>query len=479
MSTTTEAAEAREPAAGPKPAAKTRRSWTSRGSLPMAILAALALVATVSVAQRTLTEASDVVVRGEADSLAGAVLGDLAESEAPPTAADLVRELTEHEAKGLRYVALMGREGAPIVEAGDARLAGRSAPHGVPVIADERARVVVPIMPRRRSRFLHRLPDGSRMLPDGTRILPNGTHVAPSERAHPPIDGPQAPPADGPRPDRGAHFPMLLAIEIEPPVLARLRGGLMRISVTAALAGAVLVAFGVAFSRSARRLAEVEAQAAREQRLVALGTMSSVMAHELRNPLASLKGHAQLLAEDLDDARQRAKAERVVAEAVRIEELTTSLLDFVRDGPVDIEAISPADLLDRALHDLPRERLDIHLERAPKTVELDATRVARALHNIVQNGLQASAEGEKVDLSVTVERGELVFRVRDRGEGIPVGAEAHIFEAFVTTRVRGVGLGLSVARRIAEQHGGSLVGANHAEGGAEFVLRLARTMERV
>lgn len=447
----------------------------------MAILAALALVATVSVAQRTLSEASEVVVRGEADSLAGAVLGDLAESEAPPTAADLGRELTEHEAKGLRYVALIGREGAPIVEAGHARLAGRNAPHGVPVIADDRARVVVPIMPRRRSRFLHRMPDGSRMLPDGSRVLPNGTHVPPGERGHPPIDGPHAPPDDGARPpalDRGPYFPVLLAIELEPPVLARLRGGLTRISVTAALAGAVLVAFALAFSRSARRLAVVEAQAAREQRLVALGTMSSVMAHELRNPLASLKGHAQLLAEDLEDDRQRAKAERVVAEAVRIEELTTSLLDFVRDGPVDIEAISPVDLLDRALHDLPRDRLKIHLESAPKTVRLDATRVARALHNIVQNALQASPEGGEVELSVTVEAGELVFRVRDRGEGIPVGTEAHIFEAFVTTRVRGVGLGLSVARRIAEQHGGSLVGANHPEGGAEFVLRLARTMEK-
>ncbi len=447
----------------------------------MAILAALALIATVTVAQRTLNDASDVVVRGEADSLAGAVLADLAESEAPPTTTDLERELTEHAAKGLRYLALVDREGAPIAAAGEARLAGRGAPHGVPVIADDRARVVVPVMPRRRPRFLHRLPDGSRILPDGSRVLPNGTRVPPAERGFPPIDGPHAPPSDGARPpglERGPHFPMLLAIEIEPPVLARLRGGLTRISVTAALAGVVLVAFAIAFSRSARRLAAVEAQAAREQRLVALGTMSSVMAHELRNPLASLKGHAQLLAEDLDDARQRAKAERVVAEAVRIEELTTSLLDFVRDGPVDVEEISPTDLIERALHDLPRERLKVHVEGAPKAVRLDATRVARALHNLVQNGLQASAEGAQVELSVALEEGELAFRVRDRGAGIPAGMEAQIFEAFVTTRVRGVGLGLAVARRIAEQHGGSLVGANQPGGGAEFVLRLGRTMER-
>ena len=460
-----------------KPVAKTRgASWTARGSLPMALLAALALVATVFVAHRTLTEASDVVVRGEADSLVGLVMADLAESQAPPTANELGHELSEHAAKGLRYVAILERDGKPLVEVGEARLAGKPSTPGAPILSDERARVVVPLMPRHRPRGVRHLPDGSRqfpdgsrMLPDGTRVLPDGTRV-PFDPAHP----------EGPRPpglERPPFFPTLLAIEIEPPVLARLRSGLTRIAVTASVAGAVLVAFALAFSRSARRLAEVEAQASREQRLVALGTMSSVMAHELRNPLASLKGHAQLLAEDLDDTKQRAKAERVVSEAERIEELTTSLLDFVRDGPVDVEAIAPTELVERALRDLPRERLEVDLARAPETVRLDATRVARALHNLVQNALQASEAPARVELTIAAEAGDLVVRVRDRGEGLAPGSEAQIFEPFITTRVRGVGLGLPVARRIAEQHGGSLTGHNHPDGGAEFVMRLAGTME--
>ena len=78
---------------------------------------------------------------------------------------------------------------------------------------------------------------------------------------------------------------------------------------------------------------------------------------------------------------------------------------------------------------------------------------------------------------VVAEAGDLVVRVRDRGEGLAPGSEAQIFEPFITTRVRGVGLGLPVARRIAEQHGGSLTGHNHPDGGAEFVMRLAGTME--
>jgi two-component system sensor histidine kinase HydH len=69
----------------------------------------------------------------------------------------------------------------------------------------------------------------------------------------------------------------------------------------------------------------------------------------------------------------------------------------------------------------------------------------------------------------------VLIEVRDHGPGIPSGAEAQIFEPFFTTRVRGTGLGLAVARRIAEQHAGSLTGENHPDGGALFRLRFMNT----
>lgn len=405
----------------------------------MAFVAALALVATVLVARRTLVDATDVVVRGEADALVATVLADLAELDATPDANDLARELVARDAKGLRYVALVGREGAVLAEAGVSRIDAKVEPPGAPVVVDTRARLAAPVHPRRH---------GPR--PDGFRPGP------------PPHDPRERPPG-----------PMLLVIELEPPVLARLRAGFTRLAVVAAASGAVLVAFAFAWARSARRTAELEQEASRKQRLVALGTMSSVMAHELRNPLASLKGHAQLLVEDLDEGKSRKKAERVVAEARRIEELTTSLLDFVRDGPVERETLAVEALVDHSLHDLPREQVRVTLDGAPKTVALDARRVARAIHNLVHNALAVSPEGKEVELRLEAERDDLVVRVLDRGPGLPAGSEAHIFEPFVTTRVRGVGLGLPVARRVAEQHGGSLVGHNRPEGGAELVLRLA------
>lgn len=281
----------------------------------------------------------------------------------------------------------------------------------------------------------------------------------------------------------------LVVIEFEPPVIARLHGHLTRISIVAAAAGAVLLAFAIAWARSAARLAEVERKAAREQRLVALGSMSSVMAHELRNPLASLKGHAQLLVEDLaelNEPKKKAKAERVVREAERLEVLTTSLLDFVRDGPMERTGVTPEELVDRALEHLDKARVRVDVAKSPAQLFVDVARFSRALHNLVENAVQASGGTEPVELriaevpasdsapdSLRSGRHEVIIEVRDRGPGIAPGSESQIFEPFHTTRVRGTGLGLAVARRIAEQHDGSLHGENHPDGGALFRLRFA------
>jgi two-component system, NtrC family, sensor histidine kinase HydH len=414
-------------------------AWVFGGSLAMAALAVLALGSTVHVAQRALGEASDVIVRGEGDALVSAIAADLAEEEPPLAPELLARELAALDAKGLRYLALVDRDGHAHVEAGTARMSDAILRPGESRALDKRVRVAGMLMPPR-------------------RWQPGPPPPVPSARV------------PGQRFDRAA--PPLLVIEFEPPVVEKLRADLTRISVVAAIAGSVLLAFAIAWSRSANRLAAVEQRAAREQRLVALGSMSSVMAHELRNPLASLKGHAQLLVEDIADDKQRARAERVVSEAERLELLTTSLLDFVRDGPIELTSVTPAELVAQSLEDLPKERVDVELSRAPSSLRIDGMRLARAVHNLVDNALQATPEGRRVELRIEHEGTETRLSVRDGGPGLPPGFETQIFEPFITTRVRGTGLGLAVARRIAEQHGGTLMGENHPSGGALFELRI-------
>jgi two-component system sensor histidine kinase HydH len=404
----------------------------------MAALAAIALGVTLFVAQRALTQASDIVVRGEADALIASVVADLAQQGgAPPTTELFQQEIETYKDRGLRYVAVLERDHK--IEAGTATMPD------------------VHLHPGESSTL------GSRVRAAG--LLPPIHFFDPSA---PPPNGPPNGPPKGPRP----HFgPGLIVVELEPPLIHQLRGDLLRIGIVGAGAVVVLVGFAVALTRNANRLAAIEQRAAREQRLVALGSMSSVMAHELRNPLASLKGHAQLLAEDLDDGAhdaQKKKADRVVDDAQRLEDLTTSLLDFVRDGPIERTEIAARTLVTTALEDLPSDRVDVMIENVEGVV-VDAPRLARAVHNLVDNALKASPDDARIELSVERRDGDIVICVRDHGPGIDDAAQ--IFEPFVTTRVRGTGLGLPVARRIAEQHGGTIVAENHPSGGAVFTLR--------
>jgi two-component system sensor histidine kinase HydH len=265
-------------------------------------------------------------------------------------------------------------------------------------------------------------------------------------------------------------------LEFAPSVLPRLREGMNRTIAVGSIAVLVLLSFALFLTTRAVRRGERERRAEQERRLVALGQMSSVMAHELRNPLASLKGNAQLLEEMLGDGtREHTKAALVVREAERLERLTADLLAFVRDGQLVRAAVTPASLVARATLGLPEGRVDVDLSRAPAIVQVDEARLAAALGNLVRNAVQSSPEGGRVRVRVTAgdAEGSVAIEVEDDGPGIAAGEEESIFEPFVTKRVHGTGLGLAVARRAVEQHGGT-VRAVPRTGGALFRVVLPR-----
>jgi two-component system, NtrC family, sensor histidine kinase HydH len=402
--------------------------WVGKGAVAMATLAALSLAVMVYLARRALDGASDVLIRGDGSVLVNDVIADLWQIDPPVTSASLAPLLATHAAAGLRYVALVdARDHHVLAQAGTVEI---TKPFELPSELDrreERARLINGL-----ARYFAR-PGASERMP-------------------------------GPRP--------LMVVEFESPVLRRLHGELTRISVVAAGAALVLIAFAFAWSKTMSRLSALQQQAEGERQLVALGRASSVLAHEIRNPIAALKGHAQLLVEDLAGP-PRAKAERVVDLAERLERLTGVLLDFVRDAPLDVQAVTPAHLVDRALPTLPKERVRVDLTSAPETLDVDVERLRLALRNLIQNGLQASAEGaEPVEVRLFGKTGEVVIEVRDHGPGLAPGAAAHMFDPFVTTKAKGTGLGLAIARRVVEQHGGTLTGETHGEGGAVFRMVL-------
>jgi two-component system sensor histidine kinase HydH len=201
--------------------------------------------------------------------------------------------------------------------------------------------------------------------------------------------------------------------------------------------------------------------------------MSATLAHEIRNPLASLKGNAQLLARALPEGeRSRSKADRVVEEAIRLETLTNGLLEFARTGVIHREPIDPAALLRDAAAAVGDGRVVLQDGGAPEAWPLDRERMHQVLTNLLENAAQAA--DTPVEARVAGERGQLVYVVRDRGAGIADDDLPRVFEPFFSRRVRGTGLGLAVAKRLVELHGGTIAARNAPGGGAEFTVTLPR-----
>ena len=273
----------------------------------------------------------------------------------------------------------------------------------------------------------------------------------------------------GPRgPGQVARFTLEFESQVTGALEARAQQGLLIGGLVGALflGGAILLR-RLLIEREADQLRRYE-----EGRLRSLGEMSAVLAHEIRNPLASLKGNAQLLAESTEgEPSYHRMATRVVHEATRLEELSSDLLEFVRTGPLDRRETRVEELVHQAVVEV-GDGIATDLSRAPATWTLDAVRVGQVLTNLLRNARAATPDGAPIEVEVSEQQRQLRFAVRDRGPGIEPENLERIFEPFFTTRTDGTGLGLAVARRFIEMHGGTLEASNRQEGGARFIITL-------
>ena len=402
------------------------------------------LVATSLLSYRSVVHASGLVSRAQGEAFVRTTFFLKRPGQETPDSSALATLLQEQAPDGLRYVGVFDPDGRPVAQAGS-RLAEPALDLSV-----------------RADRDLLALRDlGGRI-----RMVAG---PPPEPAGH---DGGDRDRAGGP--DR--RRPRLtIAVEFEPLVARQLRAQAARTLGIGIVAAVGLMAVAVLFSRQLGRHEAAERRFEEQRRLAVLGEMSSVIAHELRNPLASLKGNAQLLAERLPaDGRERKKAERIVLEAQRLETLSGDLLDFSRSGPIDRGDTDPAALLRTAAEPVDASRIVLSVDQAPPRFPLDAPRVRQALTNLLVNAVQASPDGVPATARVALEGDRLVFTVSDRGPGIPPGDLERIFEPFYTTRPTGTGLGLAVAQRIVQMHGGTVTAANHPGGGASFRVAIPR-----
>lgn len=425
-----------------------RRVHVQRGFLAviLALAALLVLAATSSfLAARRMT---DLLLQGEGEHLWHTLREQLPRGR-PPTPEELADLLARHRDIGLRHLAVLGPRDESLASAGPS---AHTAPPDIRVTRtpDGRARLKRPL----------RSPPPPR--PDAHADGP--LRPPPRPDAAPELDDPLRPP----RPDAG---PIHLVLEFDPQVAAAVLSRARRDLLVALAVAAGLLVSAAVYWRLQKRSRSIEATLIERRHFAMLGEMSAVLAHEIRNPLASLKGHAQLLEEQLaGDDRRQAKARRIVDEAVRLERLTTSLLDFVRASRVARQLSDPRAIARRAADITDASRVKLDDQSAPDVWSLDPTRIEQALVNLVRNALQAS--DKPVELSVRREDGGLLFQISDRGPGIAPAVQARLFQPFVTGRTQGTGLGLSVVRRVAELHGGTVVHSARTGGGTTFRLWL-------
>jgi signal transduction histidine kinase len=257
-------------------------------------------------------------------------------------------------------------------------------------------------------------------------------------------------------------------------------------TITASAASVILLLLGVLMHRAARRAQRAEEELRRREALSALGEMAAVLAHEIRTPLGSIKGNAQLIGEGApDDDRVTA----MVREAGRLERLVNGLLDYARpQAPRRQAGIDPDLVTTRAAEIVAPKaaaasvNVVTDLVGAGSCLEADPDQLLQVLVNLLQNAVEACADssacGDNVVVRVRAGRGAVTFTVLDQGPGLSRDLEVQeLMRPFFSTKEKGTGLGLSVAMQIARQHGGELTLRDRKEGGAEARLVLPKRGE--
>lgn len=240
-------------------------------------------------------------------------------------------------------------------------------------------------------------------------------------------------------------------------------------------AAAALMVLSVLLFLAALRTSRLQREMERNRALSEMGEMAAVLAHEIRNPLAVIKGNAQLLGEK-NELSGNPKLLTVVEQSQRLERLVNGLLDYARPRPLSTRQLRLDELTEKVCRLVEDEavgkQVAVLKDLEPVTVTGDEDQLTQVLINLIRNGLQASPQGSAVTVRL-LGRGDRVWiLVSDAGEGVPEDKREEIFNPFFTTKEHGTGLGLPISRRIAEAHGGSLHVEGSVSSGARFVLTL-------
>jgi two-component system sensor histidine kinase HydH len=216
--------------------------------------------------------------------------------------------------------------------------------------------------------------------------------------------------------------------------------------------------------RDLREIKQLEEQVRRSEKLAAIGELAAGVAHEIRNPLSSIKGFAQYLRHTLKDKpREKEYAETMVSEVDRINTVVTDLLTFARPMEAELVPTDVTELIEHTVRLIQADaqtrniNIQMHISDLSK-VPLDANQMTQAILNLLLNALQAVKNGGRIEVGAALNTSDLLLKmwVEDDGSGISADQKEKIFDPFFTTQEKGTGLGLAIVHKIVENHNGEI-----------------------
>jgi two-component system sensor histidine kinase HydH len=232
--------------------------------------------------------------------------------------------------------------------------------------------------------------------------------------------------------------------------------------------------------RDLREMKAMEKKVKRAERLAALGRLSAGVAHEIRNPLSSIKGFIQYFKKKFPPgSKEQRYTETMVGEVDRLNNVITNLLDFTRPKEPNFQDCDPAEVLRHALRLVRSDALARGVkivERVPEQpllAKADRDQLIQVFLNLFLNGLEAMPDGGMLRIGLEVGReGDFQIEIADTGSGVREDDLPQIFEPFFTTKSKGTGLGLAVALQIIENHHGTINVASRLGEGTTFRISL-------
>ncbi len=235
--------------------------------------------------------------------------------------------------------------------------------------------------------------------------------------------------------------------------------------------------------RNMTEFKHLQDEVARSRRLASLGGLAAGVAHEIRNPLSSIKGFASYFREKFADMpSEREAADVMIREVDRMNRVITQLIEFARPLTVKIEPISLPVVIRHALSLIEKDtaqkgiKIETNIPEAKWEIPLDADRMTQVFLNLYLNAIAAMQNGGLLRVSVSIQDDQRVrISVSDTGTGIPANDLPRVFDPYFTTRSSGTGLGLAICHKIVEAHGGEIFLESEVGKGTTAVIILPAT----